>query len=810
MGPTRIHAVNQSMRWIRKAFIFLLVLFVAGGSFSLFHLFKSSERLRDSFLSQLEEELGVQLHSAKTDILLLPFPSLRMRGLRLEPSSAGLPEVEADEAAFSFQFLPLLVGQFRLSGVSVRGGQGTFGGIPLERIEFKLKGLRPNQFAPFQLKAGLAGGKDIFRGKGRLGYRKRSETLWKGLGLVADVTLNLFSPKPYVPENFAEQFPPELLQAQWQGVLHLEKKMESNTSEGLARVQIKEENSRQSGPLPISVEAKFLWDFQSQTAELKQLTLTSRLGQLAGAGTFHTETGEIREARLNGRKVVLEELVRYFPGVNSLLPVATGFSGESDFDLSLKGTWDYLSLHANWDLTSAVVTYGKVFSKPKDFPMRINCDLLLKGGSLLSGDISVRLKDSTIKGALVNFDLKTTMGELTLLTNKFDLGGWSEAVPLLRDYEMSGSAKVLLTFKGNLTQLGESEKMANLTLDNVTLLSPEGKGIRKAKALIDIAPLSLRIKGATFEMGGASLQIDSEIYSPGEHPQGTFRLTSPALEPFALLEDLKEGARFSRSQWARLAKMEAATKRFLPSSVALENLVLDVKIQHGKLMLESLGFQALEGSLRFQGARDWPSENPAFWLETHVERVSLSRYFEGLGNPEPNLEGNFFFTGKLEGQGAALSGQGSLSITNGEWRSLDLVQPLRNLKPFQDIPQGSGSTRFHDIKANWKYGGGKFDSEDFLLNSDDFWIEGKGNLSTSGVLNSRLDIYLSKSFTEERLRAWKVLEELDGKQLGPIPYLVVGNLAKPEPKIDDRLVAPFLEAVLAKKFRRILKKPFKE
>ena len=422
-----------------------------------------------------------------------------------------------------------------------------------------------------------------------------------------------------------------------------------------------------------------------------------------------------------------------------------------------------------------------------------------------------------IKGALVKLDLKTGDGEITLLTNKFDLGSWKGLLPSFGGYRVTGSAKWLLSCKGNLLQWGTAETMANVTLDDVTILSPSGRGIRKASAHIDLSPLSVHVNSARFGLGSSSLQMETEIFNLEKNPRGRLELSSPHLDLFEVLENLKE-FRPLRKKFGRWDALEENLSRFFPQPSVFENLSLHLKIEDHKTVLQNLEFEAWGGKLGFEGEWGGGGEKPDFWVTLRLQDVNLARYFEERGNQNKILEGNLFFSGKFQGKGnqwnelwPPASGQGSLSITNGEWPSLDLATPLKILTPLQALATShSRSLPFNDLKANWKFKEGKFDTEDLILNTEDYWIEGKGNLLLKGVLNSRLEIYLSPALTDQVLKSWQAPETAEGRQLGPIPLLLVGNVARPEPRIDTQLAESFLESIRSRKFRRILRKPFLE
>ena len=810
--------MTRSKLWAVALSLLIFILLVGGGILSLSRVVQSRETLQTALVAQAEELLGAKLNLEDARFVFTPFPRLRATNLKLElPFSKGSPW-QAREASFSFSFFPILFGHFHVSGIQIHGGEGEWSGIPFEKIELKVKGIGVGKHASFDGKAKAGGGKGFLKGKGQLVFHPLGENFWKELGLQANFSLSGLTFSEGAEPEILKRLPPTLHAGEWQGEIHLHKEESEGSVEGLGKFQGKNIPSKSGGTLFFSGETKAVWDLDKNTVALKQMSLTTPFAELEGMGIFRGETGEITEARLRGRKVILQELLRNFPALESFLPLDTGLSGESEFDLSLQGTWDYLSLHANWNLTPVVLTYGNIFSKPKDFPMRLNFDFLVKGGAILSGDFSLRIRQATIKGALLNYNLKTGEGEMTLLTNKFDLSEWKGLLPPFSGYRLSGSAKALLNFKGNLSRLKEAEKMVNLTLDNAILLSPSGKGFRRASLRLDLSPLNLRIKEARFGFGNSSLQMQAEIYNLDKNPQGSAEISSPSLNLFSLSENvLALGAVFHQT-FERWEALEKTLRHFFTESSSLDNFSVNVKFEPKKLLVKDLEFESLDGKFHLEGEWDLFQANPKFSLELNLERFSLARYFEGLGQADKLLEGNLFFAGKFHGEGAkseeilkTLSGEGNLSVTNGEWHGLDLTGVLKNLAPLESLPSSKiRSLPFYDLKASWRLKGEKFETQDLVLNTQDFWIEGEGHLSLKGVLNSRLQVYLSNALTERLFKTWKAETGTEGKQLGPIPLLLVGNVTQPESRVDERGAESLLEAIRVRKFHRILHRPFIE
>lgn len=803
----------------KKISILCLAAFLIGGLFSVAGLVKAPARVLDPVVRSVEERFGARLSFHEPRLVFLPAPGLAVKNLSLEPVTAEFPAFRAEEVDFSFRLFSFLLGRAEISGFRLRGGEMAPLGVPLRKIELKVRNLLPRHRATFEGKAGAPQSGEIMKVKGGLVFEGWNEKFWTGLSLKADIAVNHLSLEGKNTAAFLNQVPGVRLSGELNGKLHLEKEKNKEILSGLTDFEIKNFQWGDSLPFPLAGEWALFWNTASDSLEIKRGVLRAPFAEVEGRGTMNLQTGEIGEVRFTGRKTVLMECVKHFPSTQSLLPVDMGFSGESGFDLMLQGTLDYLTVHVNLDLTPAVLTYGKIFSKPKDFPLEVNGDLLLKAGSVLSGDVSFRIQQTTVKGSLVDVDLKSGMGELTLLTNKFDLAGWETLLAPLRDYKLSGSAKLLTHWKGNLGRLAEAEKTVNLTLDEASFLSSQGLGVRQAGLFLDASGLSLKVKESRMVFGNSPVQINAELFNLHDNPSGSLNVLSEGLEPHAFLENLKA----VEPLWTMggfLPGLPQRTEEFvrhlLPPGVPLKEWVLSVKTGPEKLVLEELSFQALGGSVRLHGESQWPAEKPVFWFEIETSRVGLARYGSGGGTGRKALEGNLFLNGRFKGRGFKpeevaehLSGQGTFSVTNGEWEALDLIGALSALAPLRGVAfPKSPPTPFNDLKGTWNYSGGKYEVPEFLLYSRDLWVEGKGHLSQELALNARLEVYLSRDLTQRVLKAWKTEGKSEGKQLGPFPFLLLGKLSRPEVRPDERRMESFLEDLEARRFRRILAKPF--
>ena len=148
---------------LKKTFLLLpaVFLFLAFLLFSFQRLARHPDFLEESLVSSLEEKLGADLSLGETKLVFAPFPELHAREVRLESATDAFPPVTAGKVRFSFQGFPLLWGRVRLSGLRMENASGHLWKIPVEKVDFKIQGLSPNGWAPFEWKGALRGGGEV-------------------------------------------------------------------------------------------------------------------------------------------------------------------------------------------------------------------------------------------------------------------------------------------------------------------------------------------------------------------------------------------------------------------------------------------------------------------------------------------------------------------------------------------------------------------------------------------------------------------------------------------------------------------------
>ena len=146
-----------------------------------------------------------------------------------------------------------------------------------------------------------------------------------------------------------------------------------------------------------------------------------------------------------------------------------------------------------------------------------------------------------------------------------------------------------------------------------------------------------------------------------------------------------------------------------------------------------------------------------------------------------------------------MHGKGSMSITNGEFHTLDILGQLSEIAELALLGRFKyGAMRFNDVRADFQVEDKKVGTENLLLISDDFQIEAAGDLNFESNLNFRLSVYLTPMMSQ------RVSSRIgEDARLGPIPLLVVGPITEPSIRQDPLLINTFLGYLAQSQFSKI-------
>ncbi len=787
------------------------------------------EILRTGIVHSIEELSDGTFTFAKYRFSFFPLPYAEFSSVQLTLKNHPEIVLKADSFRLYFEILPAVFGRADAAKLEIQGG-AVSGILPLrkkhrsvnaEKIKFIASPIKPNTPIHLEWEGFLKDVKQPLRSHLTLTIPDFKRFNWNQTNLDGYLLLKEVDLREWTPvSDSAVRFESGVLS----GKVSFSKPKEFTAVDMVGSLVLNnftyqthhESNYLKSPDINGSLSFDLGWDPFTETVTIKSGNLVSPLGDVEFKGESDFATGQIREFQARIMKVQLDSIPQYLVWFKDAIPFNLGFSGQSDIEFSMNGTFDHLSIHANVDLTPAVLTYSRFFYKPKDIPLNLSFDYLLKDTEVLSGDFSIRFLDTRVKGNISALDLRTLIGSVNFITNKFTLDGWQAYLLPLERYQLGGEMKVLANLTGNLKKMSPVQPMINLTLTKGKLTLPSGPGLRNISLSLDYGPVALEVKEARFVLNKAAYDTHMVVYNFPEQPKAKFTIKSPRFEPQQLLGSLRNlfYDKLSKEHLNTFRDVEKSIRNFFPKGETLDRFSAGVEYEKKKWTLTDAHFETYGGAVGLQASLDLNTENPAYTLKVDSTRLSLARFQMRGGRREKFIDGNFFLAGAFQGKYAKgadwqtrVSGEGSLSITNGEFYGFDLLSPISKLNGFSLLEQYlTGHTVFTDVRSDFSLKSGKVMSEKLFLLSGDLTVEASGETTLEGILNYRLDVFLSPALTDQVLAPILKRDQIEGdQQFGPVPLLLAGPLENAEVKPNPELLSQMMDLIARKKTQKIFR-----
>lgn len=720
--------------------------------------------------------------------------------------------VEADAIGFDFSILPLFFGRADPVAFYAQNGRthlslpflSFMNPVPLEHFSLQIGAIRPRIPIPIHFVSDFAGKPKVLVFKGHVIVDSVEKWNWEKtsghfVAELKELSIGRSTAEPKYDPKSSFLFK----SGQVNTFLEIQKKsgeafLEIKTT-GSGKALTYEVLQEKEWVTPPSFDAEWdfttIWDHSTEELKFQKMIVKMPFGNLEANGGFKLSTGEISGMHLTVSKMILENLLQYWPGLEKILPFHIGFSGPSKWVLALEGTLDHLSLHLNCALSDALLTYRSYFAKPKDVPLDLTVDFLIQKGKTLSGDFAVKFQQMSMKGNLTGLDLTTGEGQLNLITNKFSVTGWEQYIPLLQDYKLKGEVKILSNWKGDLRKLEQAEHILNVTIEQGACVTAEGKGISNAVLYFDYSPLMFEGRKMQFDLGGSKFMADLKMTDDSGKVNAAGKLSSEELKPLGAWQSFM--SLFQHKPKDVGPDIYDHVKRSLeilfPAEQSLKNFSSEIRYVDKKVDIASLKFEGYGGQADFKGTIRFQEQEPRYHGEGKIRGLNFGLFLGRQDSALKFLEGTLFFKSSFDGAGwgkeawaQSLKGQGEIKLENGKFQSFDLKDAMATIGSLKTIKDVVPALRdFESMDFNWQVFDGKISTENLLVKSKDYVVSGKGTIGFDGLSNFRVDSFLSLPLAAKVLpdMAPSLLKETRA-HLGPIPLLISGQLTSPEVKPD--------------------------
>lgn len=403
----------------------------------------------------------------------------------------------------------------------------------------------------------------------------------------------------------------------------------------------------------------------------------------------------------------------------------------------------------------------------------------------------------------------------TLALERFTLHGFS--LGTFASFTFKGQ---YLTSDMNLRSVGAGElnvsrDLALVVVDNLTMTTAVAADILQANPLTSVIKLTSQIA-----LDKKQLSAEISQLSVGDlQAAGTLTLNyAPPVPKFTvvmqtdelLLDKLlpsaasaEEGASTELSgpapkepDLSGLARFDLqltlAATAVKYAKLAMQNLQLQLNVEHGVLDISSLTADLYQGRLLAKARVDGRRSPATYQFDKQITDVQLHPLLKDAADVD-GLAGTATF--HLKGSGSSLVMQhvkphlvanGQLEIRDGVLYGVDLAHMLRQayatVTGAAPAPKGQAKTDFSRLSGTFFLDNGILTNPDLVVVSPLIQLTGKG---TANILNDKLDYKLAASLIN-------VLNNQSAAQPKPagvtIPLMITGTLQHPEYKLDTKVL----------------------
>lgn len=802
----------------------LLLFFLAAAFFFLIFFLVRPERVRANLTETIEQMAEGSFTFERFDFTYFPRLTAKFEDVKFSMGVKPHIDLSVHHMDVRLRLFAALFKKVSISHIEILEGRavlalpdgGLVKNLEMDHLRLKLGSVRARSPMSAVFSADLEGASKSMEGNAAIVVDRLDKWDWHGTSFHGVIRVKDFSLEAFAKKLNAA-VPLRVKSGSATGELKFQKAKRDDwlhfkTKAGFKKFvyEFRHENHFSSSPaLDAALNVDGAWNHDSQQILLNPSLLATPAGKVGANGQILLETGELRDLRITASHLSMENIPQYFVALKEIIPLNVGFSGESDLEASLEGALDHLTVHANWDLTSSLLTYGRYFSKPKDLGLTMVSDFLLKERKILAGDFSLKFQDATIKGALTDFHLGTGEGQFNLITNKFQLAGWEALLPPFQDYHLGGQMKFLANLKGNLEKPDTAGLMFNWTFENGLLERKNGAGIRNAHVILDYSPMAIELKRADFEMNRAPVHGEFLIYNLATDPIANGKFSAPDFEPSALLNAAEElsGQWLPEAVRKKFDKGRSLIERFFPPGESVRNAAVEIHYKDKQWFFPDLTFEAYQGKVKLKAGADLGRVPKNYWIEPELGHIDVGKFLAAASSKEKWMEGSLSLKGRISSETLTWNdrqnsptGEGEVSIEGVHFDTFDLMGMVRKIQEFSSVhaPAGGGSS-FKSLRARFVLKDNKIVTDKLVLVAPEMSVLGNGEIFFDGAVNYRLDVYLAEELAGQVLsRLLEKVEVLEGKKLGPIPFLLAGHLSDPEIKPDPSRL-PLLQDELAKK-----------
>ncbi len=473
---------------------------------------------------------------------------------------------------------------------------------------------------------------------------------------------------------------------------------------------------------------------------------------------------------------------------------------------------------ARVDLTRAGATFhaDPELRKNVDTP----CTIVAKGryssGRLFLADAELRMPPLSV-AAKGQFHPGTGAREweATATVSSLAETGKLPGAGLLSGWSPEG--RLTASGKGRSERAGAPETFeGEVDLGGVGFRIPDRNvALRGLAGTIALTPRSVAISRLAGLLNGERFSLDGKA-SLGPAPQGQVDLRMAYLDVDALFPPGAGGKKEGKEIPPGTPEKEERRKREISArldvvinagkvrGVEFTNLKGTVRYEKGDLVLDSVNARMYGGEVRISGVVGLASPDPDFRVTVGVKELAIEEILSRKTSLKDFLSGPLSLSADIGGGmkdfadfSRTASGSGSVQLTGGRIKGLDLLSAAAGVAGLQTLVSGAGAARgetgkgetpFSDFSASFTVGAGKIRTESLRILSGKLGLDGKAAVGFDRTLDFRGVLRLSKEMSARvRGTAGKFLVGPQGEV--EIPLIMSGTLIDPAVSLDAAALA---------------------
>ncbi|MDH3384001.1 MAG: AsmA-like C-terminal region-containing protein, partial [Deltaproteobacteria bacterium] len=382
------------------------------------------------------------------------------------------------------------------------------------------------------------------------------------------------------------------------------------------------------------------------------------------------------------------------------------------------------------------------------------------------------------------------------------------------------------SLEGSLTAAGKGrrEKSAaketyegKVDLGEVGLRVPErGIDLRKLTGKIALTSRAVEFSRFTGLLNGKRFSLDGNA-SLGPATTGQVDLRMAYLDVDALFPPREEQekkeeknaspgkpAKEEREKQEVSARIRIAIDAGKARGVEFTDLKGLVRYEKGNLLLDSVTARMYGGDVAISGLVGLASPAPDFQVKVTLKDLAAEEILSRKTSLKDFLSGPVSLSTDLGGGmkdfadfTRTATGSGSIKVTNGKIKGLDLLSTAAGLAGLPSLIPGAtaargeaakGETPFSDLSASFQIEDGKIKSESLRIVSDKLGLAGKVAVGFDRTLDFQGVLRLSREMSERvRGKAGKFLVGQNGEV--EIPLVMSGPISSPAVTVDTAALA---------------------